>query len=154
MAKLRYGDRIATRGNIQPGCSAIVYHGADQKILLTQRTDNGRWCLPGGRLDPGESVEECCVREVLEETGLVVEVGKMVGVYSNPHMLVEYTDNSVQILGLCFEVVVTGGVLRLSDETTAYGYFSLEEMADIDVMENHYERIVDAMAQQTQPFLR
>lgn len=154
MAKLRYGDRIARRGNIQPGCSAIVYQGAGQKVLLTQRTDNGRWCLPGGRLDPGESVEECCVREVLEETGLVVEVQKMVGVYSNPHMLIEYIDNSVQILGLCFEVVVTGGALRLSNETTAYGYFSLEEMENMDVMENHHERIVDAMAQQIQPFIR
>ncbi len=154
MAILRYGDRIAKRGIIQPGCSAIVYHDAAQKVLLTQRTDNGRWCLPGGRLDPGESVEECCVREVLEETGLIVEVRKMVGVYSNPHMLVEYADNSVQILGLCFEVVVTGGVLRLSDETTAYGYFSLDEMENMDVMENHHERIVDAMAQQIQPFLR
>ena len=154
MAILCYGDRISKRGIIQPGCSAIVYQDAGQKVLLTQRTDNGRWCLPGGRLDPGESVEECCVREVLEETGLIVEVQKMVGVYSNPHMLIEYTDNSVQILGLCFEVVVTGGALRLSDETTAYGYFSLEEMENIDVMENHHERIVDAMAHQIQPFIR
>lgn len=154
MAILHYGDRIAKNGIIQPGCSAIIYHDAGEKVLLTQRTDNGRWCLPGGRLDSGESVEECCVREVLEETGLIVEVKKMVGVYSNPHMLIEYTDNSVQILGLCFEAVVTGGDLRLSDETTAYGYFSLEEMENMDVMENHHERIVDAMAQQIQPFIR
>ena len=52
------------------GARLLFIRDPGQKVLLTQRTDNGRWCLPGGRLDPGESVEECCVREVLEEDRL------------------------------------------------------------------------------------
>lgn len=154
MATLLYGERIARQGTVQLGCSAIIYDSDKQKILLTQRTDNGRWCLPGGRLDAGESVEECCAREVKEETGLSVKVKKLVGVYSNPHMLVQYQDNSVQIVALCFEADVVGGALTLSNETTDHGYFSVDELAGMDVMENHLERIKDAMTYQQQAIVR
>ncbi|MGX9349565.1 NUDIX domain-containing protein, partial [Microbacterium sp. KNMS] len=76
------------------------------------------WCLPGGRLDPGESAAETCVREVLEETGLRVEVVRLVGLYSNPHLIIEYADgNRRQIVAAHFLVRVVGGALQLSDET-------------------------------------
>jgi ADP-ribose pyrophosphatase YjhB (NUDIX family) len=66
--------------------------------------------LPSGKIEPGESVTEACVREVLEETGLNTEVVKLIGVYSNPHQLVEYPNgNRIHLISLCFEVKVTGG---------------------------------------------
>ncbi len=72
-------------------------------------------------MDPGESVAEGCVREVWEETGLAVEVTHLVGVYSNPHMLVTYAGgNSFQFVSLCFGVRVIGGALGLRHETLAY----------------------------------
>lgn len=52
------------------------------RILLVQRGQQpslGLWSIPGGRLEPGETTEEGCAREVLEETGLRVEVGALVG---------------------------------------------------------------------------
>ena len=45
-------------------------------------------------MDPGESVTEACAREVWEETGLQGRVGKLIGVYSDPHQLVEYADSN------------------------------------------------------------
>ena len=146
MAKLIYGDRIGKRGVLRVGASGIIFDESREKVLLTKRTDNGRWCIPGGGMDPGESVEEACVREVYEETGLHVETTRLVGVYTNPGMVVEYADgNVIQPVAISFEAVLTGGEMGLSDETTDVGYFSVEEMEKLDLMENHVERIQDAM---------
>src|SRR5919202_1058485 len=58
---------------------AIMHAG---RILLTQREDFEVWCLPGGAVDDGESVADAAVREALEETGLHVELTRLVGIYS------------------------------------------------------------------------
>lgn len=109
----------------------------------------------GWRDGTGESVEEACAREVIEETGLVVQVGKLVGVYSTPHRIVEYQDgNQRQIVGLCFEAEITGGELTLSDETTEFGYFSPAEIEPMFLMEHHRERIADALQKRDTTFVR
>lgn len=131
---------------MSPGAAAIIFNAAREKVLLTKRSDNGRWCLPGGRMDPGESAVEACVREVLEETGLEVRVTRLVGVYSSPNLMIEYEDgNRWQPIGMTFEAEVHGGELCLSDETTDYGYFAVDALSDLDVMEHHLERIQDAV---------
>lgn len=146
MAKLIEGERIGKNAQLMIGCSALIYDDKREKILLTRRTDNGRWCLPGGAMEAGESLTEACAREVLEETGLQVRVGRLIGVYSTPHRIIAYADgNRRQIVGHSFEAVVTGGELILSDETTEFGYFSPDEMDRMDLMEHHIERIRDAL---------
>ena len=155
MATLIHGDRIGRLGTIQFGCSALVLDPSGTKVLLTRRTDNGRWCLPGGRMDPGESAAETCVREVMEETGLAVQVVRLIGLYSDPNLVIEYADgNRRQIVAAHFLTRVVGGALQLSDETTAYGYFSREEMAALDVMEHHLQRIDDGLSADRGPFVR
>ncbi len=60
----------------------------DGRILLTRRTINpahGKWTFPGGYVDWGEPVEAAAVRETYEETGLTVDLGGLVGVYSYPN---------------------------------------------------------------------
>ena len=152
---LIYGDRIGKLGRIVTACDAVIFDSPGEKVLLTRRTDNGRWCLPGGAMDPGESASECCAREVLEETGLVVTVGRLIGVYSTPHRITEYADgNRKQALDLVFEAVRLSGDLSVSDETTELGYFSPEQMKSMDVMELFHERVNDAFARQGQAFLR
>ena len=97
-------------------------------------------------MDPGESASEGCVREVLEETGLDVRVTRLVGVYTSPNLVVEYADgNRVQPVAFSFEAEEIDGELGLSEETTEFGYFTLEEMETLDLMEHHRERIQDAM---------
>ena len=155
MATLRFGDRIGKEGKISLGASAVILDASRKKILLTRRTDNGRWCLPSGRMEPGESIEEACMREVLEETGLIVHLTRLVGIYSNPNILVEYADgNKIHVVSTCFEAAVEGGTLTTSDETTEFGYFTAEEIQRRDLMENQTERIADAFAQSPSPFLR
>ena len=152
---LIYGDRIGKLGKIVTACDAVIFDSAEEKVLLTRRTDNGRWCLPGGAMDPGESASECCARGVLEETGLVVSVGRLIGVYSTPHRITEYADgNRKQALDLVFEAVRISGELSVSDETTELGYFSPEQMKSMDVMELFHERVNDAFARKGAAFLR
>ena len=106
-------------------------------------------------MEAGESLTECCAREVEEETGLLVKVGRLIGVYSTPHRIIEYADgNRIQLVSHSFEAEVIGGKLILSDETTEFGYFSVDEIANLDLMEHHQERIVDCLANQTIPFVK
>ncbi len=144
MVKIVEGNRTGKGARLSIGCSAAVFDGA-RRLLLTRRMDNGRWCLPSGRMEPGESAMEACAREVEEETGLRVAVGRLIGLYSSLHHIYEYADgNRYQVVGLHFEATPVGGGLRLSDETTEYGYFTHDEIAGMDVMETHRDRIADA----------
>ncbi len=155
MAKLVFGERIGKTAALKIGSGAVIFDETRQRILLTQRMDNSRWCLPSGGAEPGESAAEACVREVWEETGLHVAVKKLIGIYTTPHMITEYADgNRFQFMSFCFEAEVTGGELGLSDETKAYGYFSVEEMEKLDLMESHRWRIADALAGQDAAFIR
>ena len=56
----------------------------NNRILLTQREDFEVWCLPGGGVDPAESISEAALREAREETGLEVKLTRLVGLYSMP----------------------------------------------------------------------
>ncbi len=108
--KLIFGERVGRQARLRPGASAIIFDSSREKVLLTRRSDNGRWCLPGGGMDPGESAEETCVREALEETGLQVRVTKLVGIYTSPNIMVEYADgNGVQPVSFSFEARSTWG---------------------------------------------
>jgi 8-oxo-dGTP pyrophosphatase MutT (NUDIX family) len=138
---------MGQEGKIRVGCSAIIFNN-EGKFLLTRRKDNGQWCLPSGGLEPGESVEETCIREVFEETGLHVDIKRLIGIYSNRDQLVIYDDGGkFQILALHFEAEITGGTLGLSDETTDFGYFSLDEIKEMDLIHSHTERILDSQNQ-------
>lgn len=68
-----------------PCVGAIVVH--DRRLLLVRRgrePGRGLWSVPGGRLEPGETLAEGCAREVLEETGLRVLPGVLVGTVERP----------------------------------------------------------------------
>jgi 8-oxo-dGTP pyrophosphatase MutT (NUDIX family) len=154
MTQVLYGPRLSKEGQVRLGCSAAIFD-EQGRILLTRRTDNGQWCLPGGRLESGESVAEACVREVLEETGLTVRVRRLVGVYSHSDQLVIYPDgNKAHIVALHFEADVIGGELGLSDETTDYGYFTLQELEGLEFLGRHKERILDTLEKRTEALIK
>ena len=146
MSIYRFGNRVGKRGTLRVGASALIYDKTREMILMTQREDNSRWCLPGGGMDPGESAAETCVREVLEETGLEVEVTRLVGIYTSPDMLVEYSDgNKVQPVTFSFEAEIIGGELGLSNETIAFGWYTVAEIEAMDTVEHHLTRIHDSV---------
>ena len=146
MTQILYGDRLGREGKIRVGCSAAIFDD-EGRVLLTRRADNGQWCLPSGGMEPGESPAEAVIRETFEETGLHVRVKRLVGVYSDPNQLVMYVDgNKVQIVAIHFEAEVTGGTLGLSEETTEFGWFSPEEIQNMELLGHHKQRLMDTWA--------
>lgn len=117
------------------GAFAVIFDD-EGKVLVSRRVDSGWFNLPGGGVDPGESAPEGLVREVREETGLEVEVGQLVGVYSKPqkHEMV-----------LVFRARVTGGALSPSDEADYHTYVRPEELDAVKLLPKHRERIDDAL---------
>jgi ADP-ribose pyrophosphatase YjhB (NUDIX family) len=154
MTQVIFGERIGKQGKIRLGCSAAIFDH-EGKILLTRRTDNGQWCLPGGGMESGESAAEACEREVLEETGLSVRVKRLVGVYSHPDQLIIYPDgNKAHIVALHFEAEVTGGELGVSNETTDFGYFTLQEIEGLEILGRHRERMIDTLGNHAEALIK
>lgn len=108
---------------------AVVLRDEHGRILLIERspasTQPGRWAIPAGYLDYGEDVREGAAREVLEETGLVVEVGEPIFVQSNWH------DPAKLTVGIWFAGTVVGGVLAAGDDATDAGWFPLDQLPDL-----------------------
>jgi len=155
MTQVLYGERLGKEGQLRFGCSAVIFNADRTKALLTRRTDNGLWCIPGGGMESGESAAEACIREVWEETGLHVEVKRLIGVYSNPNQLIVYPDgNKAHIIVMNFEVEVIGGELGLSNETTEAGFFSVQEMDAMPMHGKHKERVEDALLGLTEALIK
>lgn len=60
---------------------------------MIRRTDNGRWAVPGGAIDLGESAVAAAIRETQEETGITYAVTGLVGIYTDPKHVIHYTSN-------------------------------------------------------------
>jgi ADP-ribose pyrophosphatase YjhB (NUDIX family)/ubiquinone/menaquinone biosynthesis C-methylase UbiE len=134
------------------GANAIVLNEAGE-VLLIRRSDNGRWCLPGGHVDYGETVEGCAVREAYEETGIQVEVERLSGVYSKPYEAREGLTHASHYVILGFVCRPVGGEIRLSQESTDVRYFSPDRLPET-LWTWHRLRIEDALEGRVAPFIR
>ena len=140
---------------VRAGVCAAIFDD-DGGVLLERRSDNGFWGMPGGAVDVGESVEQAVKREVVEETGLLVEVKRLVGVYSDPrrYSIASYPDGNVfQGVSFLFECVRVDGELRMSHESTDLGYFGVDDLPESMIL-NRANRIADAAEGATAPFIR
>ena len=99
-------------------------------ILLVRRADDGTWCLPGGRMEFGESVTECAQREFGEETGRSVELTEVLGFYSDPREQTHrYPDGTlVQFAGVVFRGTAGPVVGPLAGDTVEVRWFASSEL--------------------------
>jgi ADP-ribose pyrophosphatase YjhB (NUDIX family) len=139
---------------VRPSASAVIFDRRG-RLLLQRRSDGGQWGLPGGSVEIGESVREAVIREVREETGLVVSVRRLVGVYSEPQrQVIRYPDGNVwHYVNVCFECAVRAGEFQTGDETLALGYFPADRLP-APFLSNHRIRIRDARARRAAAFVR
>jgi ADP-ribose pyrophosphatase YjhB (NUDIX family) len=134
-------DRLAC-----PSCGHIAYVNprlvvttipvtdAGEIVLLRRGIDPGRgwWAQPGGFLEVDETVGEAAIRETLEETGLIVEPGEIVGLYSRLE---------AAVVVLAFEARVVGGTARLNPEALEIRAFQPEQIPwpGIDCADRHWD---------------
>ena len=133
--------------------SALVWR--EQEILLMRRSDNGLWGLPGGFVELGESVAEAARREVEEETGWTVDIGRLIGVYSDPaHQVVDYGEKTsgpgrggrVQVVNLCFHArALRSGEATTPEETMEFGFFASGTLPE-PFVPIHRIRVEDGLA--------
>lgn len=107
------------------GAAVVVWNEHDH-ILLIKRgpraTKSGLWAIPAGYVDYGEDVRTAAARELLEETGLVADVGDVVWVESNFH------DPAKLTVGIWFAGTVTGGTLAAGDDAEEAAFFALDAL--------------------------
>jgi len=139
---------------LRPAVAAVLMNG-DGHVLLQRRSDNGRWGVPGGSVEIGESVSTAIVREVREETGLTVEVDRLVGVYSEPtRQVVRYADGNVMhYIILLFVCRILTGTLQTCTESLALQFFSPSGLPE-DMVAMHRMLIEDALASHPAAFIR
>ncbi len=145
---------VSKARELRPSVAAIIRNG-DGAVLLQRRSDNGLWGLPGGSVEIGESVSVAIVREVREETGLVVEVDRLVGVYSEPSsQIFRYRDgNVVHYINTLMTCRIVGGNLQTCDESLELKFFDPARLPG-DMLRTHRIRVEDAIANRREGFIR
>lgn len=149
-----YNDPDApTANSIVDAVTVFALNDADE-LLPIRRTDNDLWALPGGGQDVGEYVAETAVRETLEETGIRVEVTGLVGIYSNPHHVIAYTDGEVrQQFSICFRAQPIAGDPTPSDESAEVRWLARDQVDALPIHPSMRLRIGHGYERRPQPYI-
>jgi 8-oxo-dGTP pyrophosphatase MutT (NUDIX family) len=112
-----------------PGVAAVI-RDARGRLLLQEKASGEGWSLPAGAIEPGESPEQAVQREVLEETGLVVEVANVLGVFGGRGFRYAYPNgDAVEYTVVLFRCMATRAASAVLDaETKSLRYFAMTEM--------------------------
>ena len=152
MSEFRYCPRCATELETRPApgpdpdrqgcpnCGWVHYDNPsptvqawlerDGRFLALRRGSEplkGRWNMPGGFVESGESGPEAIAREVMEETGLEIETEFVIGIFASAY---GDGDEGEPILDVAYRCRIAGGELEVSEESSEAGWFTLEEFPE------------------------
>lgn len=151
-----FHDPLAPSPNVplSPGVSAVLMDSIG-RILFLKRHQSDYWSLPGGRIDLLESAAECCIREVLEETGLLTRVVRLISINTDPTSIAAYPDGNVhRSFVLCFLVEHVEGKLRLGEEATDFRWCTPSDLESLLVIPDSRQNALDAWANRLTTFIR
>jgi 8-oxo-dGTP diphosphatase len=114
---------------------AAVVTDDEGRVLVVQRRDNDQWQIPGGILELDESIHAGLRREVLEETGLVVEPRLLTGVYKNVVL---------RVVALVFRAQVVGGRAGPTEESQQVAWWTVDRV-EKEMGETFAIRVLDAL---------
>lgn len=127
-------DPNAPKPNSLVPAAGVLAVNEQGEILLQRRRDTGQWALPMGKQEIGETVTECAIRETEEETGVLVEVTDLVGIFSDPAHIVAYTDGEVrQEYEITLLARPVGGQPAANDEASAVRWVHPDHLGDLDI---------------------
>jgi len=149
-----YDDPDAPKPNsLVPAASAVVTNERGE-ILMQRRVDNDFWALPGGTMDFGETIVQTAEREVQEETGLDVRVDGIIGTFSDPRHIIEYSDGEVrQQFNICFHAILVGGELRSSNESKEVRWIPRGELGGLEIHDTTRLRLEHFLKHPGTPYL-
>jgi 8-oxo-dGTP pyrophosphatase MutT (NUDIX family) len=113
--------------------AAVVLHDERMRILLCLHADKNIWVTPGGLIEPGEQPGDAAIRETFEETGLIIELTGILGVYGGADLIIDYPNGDrAAYIGTIFRGKVTGGSIRPDgDETLDARWFSRKQLEQV-----------------------
>jgi 8-oxo-dGTP pyrophosphatase MutT (NUDIX family) len=140
--------------SLKPSANVVVVNEAGQ-ILLIKRTDNSNWSLPGGAMDLGETIGQTAARETQEETGIECEVTGLVGIYTNPNHVLEYTsDGEVrQEFSIVFVARPLSGEPTPSNESSQVVWVSPEAVDGYEMHPSMRQRVRHYIDGREQPYI-
>ncbi len=126
-------------GSVIPCVGAVVTDGQGRLLMIKRGHEPGAglWSIPGGRIEPGETDAEALVREMFEETGLVVEVGSLIGSVQRPGLagaVIDIRD---------YAAMVTGGTLRPGDDAADARWVDLADLGSLAITEGLIEALTE-----------
>lgn len=109
-------------------CANVIRDESGRVCLVRESKPQalGRWSLPAGRAEVGESLREAAAREALEETGLVVGVGGLIGIYHSPQTL-----EGGSAVSFVFESIMVSGELSTSMDHPEVAFFDRAQLAEL-----------------------
>ena len=125
-------QKVGTARLLVPAVT-IVCRDAQGRVLLARHHDYDQWAPPGGSIDPGETPADAAVREMWEETGLLVEPVRVQGIYGGPTYGATYPNgDQIASVDTVFECRIIGGVLAADgEEIQEVRYFTAAEVATL-----------------------
>ncbi|NJC68427.1 NUDIX domain-containing protein [Planosporangium thailandense] len=148
MGRTEYlNDPNAPKPNtLVPACGTLAVNERGG-ILLQRRRDTGQWALPMGKQELGETPSQCAIRETLEETGVLVEITGLVGIYSDPGHIVAYTDGEIRQK---YEVTLlarpVSGSPAANDEASDAAWVHPDRLGELDIHPTMRRQIDDYLA--------
>ena len=129
---------VGVSGPVIPCVGAIVADGEGRLLMIKRGHEPGAglWSIPGGRIEPGETDAEAVVREMTEETGLTVQVGRLIGRVRRPGL------NGTVVDIRDYAATVIGGTLRAGDDAADARWVAPGELASLEITEG----LIDALA--------
>lgn len=140
-----YQNDAPAANSIKPA-AAVAIMNSKRELLMLHRKDNKKWTMPGGTLEFGESMTECALREVKEESGLDVEIRDIIGTYTDPNIRVAYSDGEVrQEFTIVYYGETTNYEVILDNESSQYKWVPLDKLLDLPLADSQRRRILDVL---------
>jgi 8-oxo-dGTP pyrophosphatase MutT (NUDIX family) len=127
--------------SLVPACGvlAVDNHG---RMLLQRRRDTGQWALPMGKMELGETSSQCAIRETREETGVLVQVTGLLGVFSDPAHIIAYGDGEIRQE---YEVILLAepveGDPAVNDEASDVRWTAPADLGELDIHPTQWRQL-------------